>query len=422
MYARLDARLQSYVAHPLAVALSGGGDSVALLEVAAGWAASRGRRLIAITVDHDLNPDSPRWSARCRAQAEGLGVGWTLCRWAGPKPSTGLPAAARHARHALIAEAARAAGVRVVLFGHTADDLAESDWMRTGGSTLGGLRDWSPSPAWPEGRGLMVARPLLDETRETLRVYLRDAGLSWIEDPANTDLRYGRSRARQALSGALTTVPTVSAASQERSANGPLTACDIAALGILEVPRDVDGHALSAALVSVAGGYTPPRGERLAALQSRLRGEETFTATLAGARIDARPDRVLLGREAGERARGGLPRLVLEASRPVVWDGRFEISTTRDRLSVMAASGSVNRLSQADRVVLKRLPPWARGAVPVLIRDDGTAPVLAWRQAEVRTLVHRRLSLALGETTQEADLDRTIHGETPPSDLFSDQH
>jgi tRNA(Ile)-lysidine synthase len=85
--------------------------------------------------------------------------------------------------------------------------------------------------------------------------------------------------------------------------------------------------------------------------------------------------------------------------------------------------GRLNRLSDADRAVVATVPAWARGALPVLIRDDGDGPVLAWRKAEVRALAPRRLALFLksisGETPQEADLFRTIHGETPPADLFS---
>ena len=183
----------------MALALSGGGDSMALLRIAASWARRAGRRLLAITVDHGLNPDSADWSRRCAAAAQALGADWIDRRWEGDKPATGLPAAARRARHGLVADAARDAGARVVLFAHTADDIAEADWMRERGATLGRLRDWSPSPAWPEGRGLMLLRPMLGEGREDLRDWLRAAGQDWIEDSANSDTRFGRSRARAAL-------------------------------------------------------------------------------------------------------------------------------------------------------------------------------------------------------------------------------
>lgn len=59
---------------------------------------------------------------------------------------------------------------------HTADDVAESDWMRDRGATLGALREWSPSPSWPQGRGVMLLRPALAERREDLRAYLTTRG------------------------------------------------------------------------------------------------------------------------------------------------------------------------------------------------------------------------------------------------------
>ncbi|WP_231680979.1 tRNA lysidine(34) synthetase TilS, partial [Brevundimonas sp. AAP58] len=192
-----DARLERDVAHPVALALSGGGDSLALLHIAAAWAKRAGRQLLAITVDHGLTPASADWNRFCESQAHRLGANWMLRRWDGEKPATGLPAAARRARHALVADAAREAGARVVLFGHTADDVDESDWMRERGSTLGRLREWSPSPAWPEGRGLMLLRPMLGERREALRAFLRVTGAEWIEDPGNVG--FDRGAARRAL-------------------------------------------------------------------------------------------------------------------------------------------------------------------------------------------------------------------------------
>ena len=155
IFARLDRRLSRNTDRPLALALSGGGDSVALLRLATEWGRLRGRRIVALTVDHGLNPDSAVWSAFAERTARAAGADWRGLRWAGDKPTTGLTAAARAARHGLIAEAARAAGARVVLFAHTADDIAEAELMRREGANLGRVREWAPSPAWPQGRGLM---------------------------------------------------------------------------------------------------------------------------------------------------------------------------------------------------------------------------------------------------------------------------
>lgn len=396
-----------------------------LLEIAAGWAKAAGRRLVAVTVDHGLNPASPDWSRHCEAAARSLGVGWVERRWEGDKPATGLPAAARRARHALIAETARAAGARVVLMGHTLDDIAEADWMRDRGASIGRLREWAPSPVWPEGRGLMLLRPMLGEGRETLRAFLREAGRDWIEDPGNAG--FGRGRARAALNplpagegvrpAERSDAPSALSRETDRlTARGRSSPLPLGE-GFL-MRRAIGASDLAAVLLCASGGETPPRGEKLEVLIARLGLGEDFTATLAGARIEAEGAAVRVLREAGELRRRPVPDLALEPGVAAAWDGRYAITTNEPGWSVTAALGRLNALSKTDRAVAAGVPAAARGALPVLIRDAGTAPVLAWRGAEVRALAPRRLRLALGETTQESDLAGTMHGETPPPDLF----
>lgn len=353
--------------------------------------------MLALTVDHRLNADSGRWTDFAAGAARDAGADWRGLSWGGDKPATGLTAAARAARHALIADAAREAGASVVLFAHTADDIAEADLMRAGGSTLGRVREWSPSPAWPEGRGLMLLRPLLGERRAGLRDWLAGEGADWIEDPANADPRFGRSRARQALAGA---APRL--IDQASAQTGVRPTMDGEAMA--RVDRDVSARALAAALVCVGGGSTPPRGARLEALIARLKAGEDFAATLCGTRIEAVGARVRLMREAGELRRRDISPLALTPGVEAVWDGRFVFCADRPGWSVVPARGRLASLSDADRAEINRLPAATRGAWPVLIRDDAVAPVLAGEGVERRGLVAERLRLALDETTHEDDL------------------
>ncbi|AYG94198.1 tRNA lysidine(34) synthetase TilS [Brevundimonas naejangsanensis] len=432
--------------------MSGGGDSLALLDLAAAWARARGRRLLALTVDHALHSDSAAWTRFAGAAARAAGADWRGLSWEGARGGSGVPARARAARHALLAETAREAGAGVILTGHTADDVAEGEWMRAHGANLGRLRDWSPSPAWPEGRGLMLLRPLLDERRETLREHLRARGLDWLEDPANADLRFGRGRARAALSSEALpldagrwgggvaaaaadqarqapTVPSREAHSQlsrarprsfpHRGGRETVFSPDLAWAGVLTISRDLSASALAATLLCAGGGATPPRGDRLAALQARLASGEDFVAVLCGARVEAAGARVLAMREPGEMRRRPPAPVALAPGRPAAWDGRFEITTDETDLRVEAAAGRLARLSDAERALLARLPAAARAAAPVLIGADGDRPVLAWGAAAVTALAPRRLALAVGETTQEEQLFHALDGETPPTDLFS---
>ncbi|MFK0300126.1 tRNA lysidine(34) synthetase TilS [Brevundimonas sp. NPDC090276] len=403
---------------PVAVALSGGGDSMALLRLAADWAKARGRRLLALTVDHNLNPQSADWTRFAGEAARQVGADWRALSWEAPVAGPGLTARARVARHGLIAEAARAAGARVVLLAHTLDDVAEADWMRARGSTLGRVREWSPSPVWPQGQGLMLLRPLLAERRKGLREDLRGRGVGWVEDPANADERFGRSRARAALAGEALALPARSLRDHPPHA-GEGEAGRFAWVGVLEVSRDVSASTLAAALLCAGGGAVPPRGERLERLKARLAAGEDFSAGLAGARVEAAGASVRLMREPGEMKRRPQETVRLAPGVAAVWDGRFEIAATEPGWRVEAAAGRLVRLSDADRRVVAGLPAGARGSLPVLVREDGSGAILAWRGAEVRALGARRLRLALGETTQEADLFHPMHGETPPTDLFS---
>lgn len=353
------------------------------------------------------------------------------------------------ARHRLIADAARDAGARVVLFAHTADDIAEGEVMRAEGSTLGRLRDWSPSPAWPEGRGLMLLRPMLGAGRGEVRDWLTGQGAEWIDDPGNEDERFARSRARVSL------LPVGGGGSQREAATGgpegrmrvdrlrgeaapgqstltlerkndgfaavrssPLPMGE----GFLFVDWSVDAATLAAALVCVGGGDRLPRGDRLGTILTRLQSGEDFTATLCGARVEASDEHVLVTREAGEFVRRPRPPLPLSPGVATVWDGRWAITVDSPGWSVVAAAGRMAALSGTDRAALKALPPTVRGAMPVLIRNDATAPVLAGTAGKAVSLVEERLALALDRMTHERDLGGLLHGASPRNHLFSGLH
>lgn len=430
-------RLERNLEAPLALALSGGGDSVALLHLAADWARMNGRRLLALTVDHGLGPDSAAWTEFAGRAARDVGADWRGLSWTGAKPATGLPAAARRARHRLIADAAREQGAHVVLFAHTADDIAEGEVMRAGGSTLGRLRDWSPSPAWPEGRGLMLLRPMLGALRTELRDWLAGRTVDWIDDPANEDPRFARSRARSVLlqsrkggaRGPTGDAASIGEAGLRGSPLPPLRRFDgvtvvrpvplPSGVGALELERDLGAPDLAAALVCVGGGDRLPRGDRLEILRSRLRSGETFTATLCGARIAAAGDQVLVTRETGEFARRPCPPMPLAPGVEAVWDGRWVITVAEPGWSVVPAAGQMSALSGDDRAVLKALPRAARGAIPVLIRNGDADPVLAGTAGKAASLVEERLALALDRMTHERDLSDAIHGASPRNHLFS---
>lgn len=169
---------------------------------------------------------------------------------------------------------------------------------------------------------------------------------------------------------------------------------------MLTAPRTDD---IAAALLCAAGTSRPPRGERLARLREKLRAGQAFTATLAGARIEADAERVTICRDAGEIARGGLAPIELQPGTPAVWDGRYEL-TADEPVTVRALKGLAAKLPAAERARLRAVPAAARPALPVTISRTGavSCPLLVDDPpARARPLILARLEAATGGVEHE---------------------
>lgn len=194
---QLFAELKS--APALVLAVSGGPDSVALMWLAARWRRSlaRGPELTVVTVDHGLRAEAAREAREVKRLAVELGLAHRTLRWRGPKPATGLPAAAREARYRLLAQAARSVGASHVLTAHTRDDQAETLLMRLlRGSGIAGL---SAMARLATRDGIVLARPLLDVPKSQLVATLKRARIGFADDPTNRDASFTRPRLRALL-------------------------------------------------------------------------------------------------------------------------------------------------------------------------------------------------------------------------------
>ena len=194
--ARLEAGFPNEYPDKLAVAVSGGGDSLALMHLAAHWARTRKVRLSVVTVDHGLRAESAREADLVARQAARRDLLHQTLRWQGWDRQGNLQDAARTARRRLIEDWAAGQGIGVILTGHTADDQAETVLMRLArGSGVDGLAGIAPQTQ----HGVLWMRPLLGCQRADLRDYLRNQGIEWVDDPSNDDPRFDRVKARQMM-------------------------------------------------------------------------------------------------------------------------------------------------------------------------------------------------------------------------------
>ncbi|GGY51292.1 tRNA lysidine(34) synthetase TilS [Parvularcula lutaonensis] len=180
-----------------AIAVSGGADSFALLH----WAWKAGHPVVALTVDHQLRKGSAAEAQAVRTFCSERNIPHETLIWRGEKPSTGIQAAAREARYRLLCQACERMGIEHLLTGHTADDQAETVFMRLrrgAGRGLAGMPAERKIAAGP-GELITLHRPMLSVRRALARAYAETQGLPFVDDPSNEDERFERVRVRKLL-------------------------------------------------------------------------------------------------------------------------------------------------------------------------------------------------------------------------------
>jgi tRNA(Ile)-lysidine synthase len=295
---------------PWAVAVSGGGDSLALMHLAAGYAkANKLAAPVVLTVDHGLRSSSAKDARQVVAWAKQIGLKAQLLRWRGKKPSSGVEAAARQARYRLMGAWLQKHKIATLLVGHNQDDQAETFLLRLArGSGLDGLSGMRASAPWPvQGfSGLAVARPLLDVSRDELRAYLESRGLNWLEDPMNQDRAFDRVKMRDARAvlakAGLTPSRIAAAAAHLARARESLEIVTQAVLlratrshegrvlldgaVLAAAPREIGLRSLASILMAVGGQDYRPRFESLERIFDQIVGARLGGgATLHGCRI-----------------------------------------------------------------------------------------------------------------------------------------
>jgi len=368
-------------------AVSGGGDSTALLLLLQDHIrrCRLSARIVAVTVDHGLRPESSAEARAVGAFCAAHGIAHRTLRWEAEKPATGLSAAARAARYALLGQAAEAAGTDLVFTGHTLDDQLETIAMRRARGEGRGLAGMAPATLYRDS--VWILRPLVETGRETLRDYLRLRDADWIEDPSNENLRYERVRVRrrlaeQAGADADVTLDDVRTAQAERVALGERAAglidCHLkrASPGLYRTTReffevadqDAALYAFRILLATIGGGEHLPEARRATALFAGIRSG-CPRATLSRTLIDARKRHVWLHRE----------RRSLPAPRPaydgMIWDNRFRVEGAGETLkSVLVAPGVSLRGRAAECDAPASLAAAALAAQPLLLRQEAAGP------------------------------------------------
>ncbi|MEE8271344.1 MAG: tRNA lysidine(34) synthetase TilS [Alphaproteobacteria bacterium] len=383
------ARIGPWEAGPaVAVAVSGGPDSLALCLLADRWARNRGGCVLALTVDHGLRPEAADEAAAVGRWLAARSIDQQVLRWR-PAAATGsVQAAARDARYRLLEGACSARGILHLMLAHTLDDQAETVLLRLAkGSGVDGLAAMAPVREAAEVR---LLRPLLDITKARLRDTCRSFGQSWLDDPSNRSHRFARGRLR-GVSAALAAeglTPDRLAATARRAARAraalETAAAELLArcatlypegYAVLDLPAlraaspELSLRALARCVTAVGGGAHPPRLERLERVYGALRDDGAARGrTLAGCclrPLDGGP--WLIHREpAAATDRQPVSPDAADSARTVRWDNRFRV--TLPHLPRPRGRLELRRLGQSGRSTLAtcRAPAPGRPAAVML--------------------------------------------------------
>ena len=399
----------------LAVAVSGGADSMALALLADRWARARGGRIVALTVDHRLRPES---TAEARAVGRWMierGVTHVSLPWrhdAADHRSANLQARARAARYRLMSEWCIGRGILHLLLAHHRDDQAETLVLRLGrGSGVDGLASMAPIS---EIHGVRLLRPLLALPRSRLEATLLRADQTWIEDPSNRNPRFARVRLR-ALSPMLAQegmtperlAATASRLRRSRETLERMTAdflvraatpfaegyVRLDRMALRGAPEEIALRALARLVASVGGLSYVPRRESsdslFAALVKPARTprsgtNDTVLATLGGVLVVAdSPSSLLFVREPAAVAE----RIAVKGSGDHHWDGRFRLRVRKASagrvpvfLGALGDSGArilLKREKTEAAHTLAALPRRVRATLPAVLDDTGNPLALA---------------------------------------------
>lgn len=303
----------------IAVAVSGGPDSIALSLLLRDWARQRGGNVIGLTVDHGLRVGAGDESKQVAKWFRALKIEHKILYWRGSKPSAGVQDAARNARYELMCRWCCIRSILHLFAAHHYDDQIETTLLRLErGSAVHGL---APIASKQALNGVRLLRPFLGIPRSRLRATLEARNQEWIEDPSNQNTVFARVRLRNALSvlgdeGFL--AETIAKLSGDAGATRRADERFLAMEAVKGVELFAAGYAvlskswwvessygtrffLLGCLLRTIGGlqYPVPR-RNLGALMERIdRSGKIDSATLAGCRLTNFKEDILVCREVG---------------------------------------------------------------------------------------------------------------------------
>ncbi len=323
----------------IAIAVSGGADSMGLAILSRHWLKQDGGDVVALIVDHQLRSESADEANLAQERLQALGLESHILSWSHAADVQGnLQAVARDERYQLMINWCADHEIKYLLTAHHKDDQAETFLLRLArGSGVYGLAGMAEKRVL-DGNVTLV-RPLLDTTKQRLIATCLEASVDWIEDPSNQNMDFDRVKVREVLAKGhlpgLSSQRLAETAGRMRRTRQAIEYYERhwlersvefheAGFAYLNVsmltqePKEITLRGLASLIRFAGGGMYVPRFERLERLWIAIQQTDFRGATLGGAQFSAAPgDRLMVHREVSAVAPNAF------VSKTDVWDNRF---------------------------------------------------------------------------------------------------
>lgn len=294
----------------IAVAVSGGSDSLALSLLMAKFAEENNINLHCITIDHQLRLESSKEAEQTKELLAKYNIKHITISWTGDKPKANIQEKARIARYKLLTEYCQKHNIKYLCTGHQKNDQAENFIIRAEhGSGLYGL---AGIPKLNEFNKIQIIRPLLDFSKNELIDFLNKNHINWCEDPSNQNEKFTRVKIRKFLDKHSEWVDKLVALSDnlahakeaieyivnEKFLNLVNVDSNQATIKLADfnlLPQEIRFRLALRTLQLFYPENKPPRGERLDNLLKKIKDEKNFKAsTLAGCLIAKKKDILII--------------------------------------------------------------------------------------------------------------------------------
>lgn len=394
---QIQTALQPYITDvaPIAVAVSGGGDSMAMLLALHFYTtqADNEFKFIALTVDHNLRLDSALEAEQVAEWCQALGIEHHILTWKFDQmPKSAIQEKARKARYQLMGEFCQTQGIEKLFVAHNLEDNEETFLMRLKrGAGLRGLSSIADKAEWwlSQGAKIQIIRPFLNIKRATLRLFLQQHQQQWVDDVSNENEKFERVQVRNFLSeNALFETGNI-AQSARRLAQADAAIehyvenfwqisvrClkhGIAAItkaDFKQLPQELQLRLLARLVWTIGGQNNPPRWQKVENLAVQLAGEGRQFC-LGNCLIVQKQDTLWFGRE-GRDAKN-VEETYIEPQQKIEFQQRFYIRNHRqNKVSVLSYTiGSEPSHQWIERFdELKNCPKIIAQSIPQIVIEN----------------------------------------------------